>query len=327
MTSSPEVIFLFLCYDVVMKGKILITDTLFIADEHIKRIEAAGYEVERLQKPDASEDELIAGLQGKVGYILGGIEKVTTKVIESADKLQVIAFTGADWQALITGWEKAKEKDIKISNAPGANSPAVAEFALTMTLAMQRNLFELGRTGDIGFETTNTLQNAAVGVLGSGHIGSKIIKMISTFSPAQVRYFARNKHPEVESDGAEYTDLKTLLTSSDVIIVAAPGSAGTLLDKAAIDSLKQNALLVTISPRNHIDFDALLERLQKGTLRAAIDWPAPSKEYNKLPLHIFFNTNNHTAYNTKEVIQICSDMGTNSLLNLLEKGEDKFRVL
>lgn len=310
-----------------MKGKVLVTDTLFITDDHVKQIETAGYEVQRLEKTAATEDELIDALKGKVGYILGGIEKVTDKVIEAAKDLKVIAFTGADWQALITGWEKAKEKGIKISNAPGANSPAVAEFALTMTLAMQRNLLELGRTGEVGFQTSETLQNAQVGVIGAGHIGSKIIKMLSAFSPTKVRYYARNKHPEVEADGAEYADLKTLLTSSDVIIVAAPGSAGTIFDKTAIDSLKDNALLVTISPRNHIDFDALLERLQKGTLRAAIDWPAPNDEYKKLPLHTWFGTNNHTAYNTKEVIQICSDMGTQSLLNLLDKGEDQYQVL
>jgi phosphoglycerate dehydrogenase-like enzyme len=310
-----------------MKGKVLITDTLFMSNEHVKQIEAAGYDVERIEKADASEDELIAGLQGKVGYVLGGIEKVTDKVIEAAKDLRVIAFTGADWQALITGWEKAKEKGIKISNAPGANSPAVAEFALTMTLAMQRNLFELGRTGDVGFETASTLQNATVGVIGSGHIGSKIIKMLNNFAPAKVLYHARNKNGEVESSGAEYTDLETLLTSSDVVIIAVPGSAGEIMDKTAISSLKDNALIVSISPRNHFDFDALLVRLQDGSLRAAIDWPAPSEEYKMLPLHTFFYTNNHTAYNTKEVIQICSDMGTNSLLNLLEKGEDKYQVL
>lgn len=309
------------------KGRVLITDTLFITEDHVKQIEAAGYETERLEKSAATEDELIEALKGKVGYILGGIEKVTDRVIESADELKAIAFTGADWQALITGWEKAKEKGIKISNAPGANSPAVAEFALTLTLAMQRNLFELGRTGDVGFETTGTLQNATVGVIGAGHIGSKIIKMLATFAPSKVMYYARNRRPEVETDGAAYSDLPSLLTSADVVIVAAPGSAGTIFDKAAIDSLKDNALLVSISPRNHFDFDALLARLRKGTLRAAIDWPAPKGEYKDLPLHSFFNTNNHTAYNTKEVIQICSDMGTNSLLNLLEKGEDKYQVL
>lgn len=310
-----------------MKGKVLVTDTLFITDEHIKRIEDAGYEVERLEKANATEDELIEALKGKVGYVLGGIEKVTDKVIESADQLKVIAFTGADWQALITGWQKAKEKGIKISNAPGANSPAVAEFALAMALLMERNLQELGRPGDKTFQTSDTLHNAEIGVIGAGKIGSRIIKTLSTFSPSKVRYFSRSQHPEVESDGAEFSDLDTLLKNSDVVFIAAPGSAGTVLDKAAIGKLKNNALVVHISPLNMIDFDALLPRLQDETLRAAVDWPAPNDAFSKLPMHTWYNTNNHTAYNTHSVIKLCSDMGTDSLLNLLEKGKDEYQVL
>jgi len=310
-----------------VKGKVLVTDTLFITDEHIKRIEDAGYEVERLEKANATEDELIEALKGKVGYVLGGIEKVTDKVIESADQLKVIAFTGADWQALITGWQKAKEKGIKISNAPGANSPAVAEFALAMALLMERNLQELGRPGDKTFQTSDTLHNAEIGVIGAGKIGSRIIKTLSTFSPSKVRYFSRSQHPEVESDGAEFSDLDTLLKNSDVVFIAAPGSAGTVLDKAAIGKLKNNALVVHISPLNMIDFDALLPRLQDETLRAAVDWPAPNDAFSKLPMHTWYNTNNHTAYNTHSVIKLCSDMGTDSLLNLLEKGKDEYQVL
>ena len=310
-----------------MKGKVLVTDTLFITDEHIKRIEDAGYEVERLEKANATEDELIEALKGKVGYVLGGIEKVTDKVIESADQLKVIAFTGADWQALITGWQKAKEKGIKISNAPGANSPAVAEFALAMALLMERNLQELGRPGDKTFQTSDTLHNAEIGVIGAGKIGSRIIKTLSTFSPSKVRYFSRSQHPEVESDGAEFSDLDTLLKNSDVVFIAAPGSAGTVLDKAAIGKLKNNALVDHISPLNMIDFDALLPRLQDETLRAAVDWPAPNDAFSKLPMHTWYNTNNHTAYNTHSVIKLCSDMGTDSLLNLLEKGKDEYQVL
>lgn len=45
------------------KGRVLITDTLFIADEHVKQIEDAGYEVQRLDKTNATEDELIQALQ------------------------------------------------------------------------------------------------------------------------------------------------------------------------------------------------------------------------------------------------------------------------
>lgn len=308
-----------------MKGKILITDTLFIQDEHVKKIEKAGYEVERLEKPNAGENELINALEDKVGYILGGIEKVTDRVIESTDKLKVIAFTGVDWKALIPGWEKAKGKGIMISNAPGANSPAVAEFAIALALMMQRNLLEIGRTGDKTFQTTETLHNANIGVVGAGRIGSRIIKSVSTFSPAKVLYYSRTVKAEIEN--ADFVALDILLSTSDVIFIAIPGSAGTILDMKAIKKLKAGALIVHISPLNIIDFDALLLRLQAGTLRAAVDWPAPNESFTKLPYRVWYNTNNHTAYNTKSVVKICSDMGTNSLLNLLEKGDDEYRVL
>ena len=55
-----------------MKGIILITDSLFIFSEHEAQIRAEGYEIERLNKPDATEAELVAAIKGKVGYILGG---------------------------------------------------------------------------------------------------------------------------------------------------------------------------------------------------------------------------------------------------------------
>ncbi len=307
-----------------MKGKILVTDTLFITEEHVKQIEAAGYEVERLEKANATEGELIEALKGKVGYILGGIEKVTDRVIEAATDLKVIAFTGADWQALITGWEKAKEKGIKISNAPGANSPAVAEFSLALALLMQRNLLELGRPGDKSFQTSETLHSAEIGVIGAGKIGSRIINIVNAFAPAKVRYYSRTEKPELR---AEFVELDVLLETSDVVFIAAPGSAGTIIDKSNIEKLKDGALIVHISPLNMIDFDALLPRLQNETLRAAIDWQAPSEEFLKLPMHVWYNTNSHTAYNTKSVIKLCSDMGTSSLLNLLEKGTDEYQVL
>ena len=55
------------------EGTILVTDTLFIFDEHVKQLENAGYEVLRTEKTDMSEDELCQAVKGKVGYILGGV--------------------------------------------------------------------------------------------------------------------------------------------------------------------------------------------------------------------------------------------------------------
>ena len=134
-----------------MSKTILVTDSLFIFPEHEKMLRQAGYDIARLDKPAATEEELVRAIKGKVAYILGGIEKVTDAVINAADDLKVIVFTGSDWKQFIPGYALATQKDIAIANAPGANSYAVAEYTVALMLAMTRNVFELGRTGKAVF--------------------------------------------------------------------------------------------------------------------------------------------------------------------------------
>src|SRR3989344_1800440 len=146
-----------------MKEKILITDCLFIFPEHEKQLRDAGYEIERLNTPTASQEQLIERITGKVGYILGGVEKITDRVIDAADELKAIAFTGADWINFIPGHARATERGIAIANTPGANASAVSEYTITLLLAMIRDIFELGRTGKKKFETTRSLNQLTIG--------------------------------------------------------------------------------------------------------------------------------------------------------------------
>ncbi len=307
-----------------MSKKILVTDSLFIFDEHIKQLEAAGYEVERLDKARATEAELTEAVKDKVGYILGGIEHVTDKVLEAASELKAIAFTGADYKALIPGWESAGEKGIAITTTPGANATAVAEFAMAAALIMQRNLLELGRTGSKKFETAKSMQNSVIGIIGAGNIGLKLAEMVNTFSPSEVIYFNRSKNEKID---AKYVEFDGLLQTADVIFVAVPGSAGQLFNAENLAKTKKGALIISISPTNLFDFEALLPKLQNNELRVAIDWSAPNEEFAKLPMNVWFNTNDHTGYNTFVANKIASDMAVESLLNVLRTGEDKYRVV
>ena len=88
-------------------NKILITDSLFISKANEETLTRAGYEVERLDKLRASEEELCLALSDKVGYILGGIEEVTERVINSAKNLKAIAFTGSGYAEFIPGFKRA----------------------------------------------------------------------------------------------------------------------------------------------------------------------------------------------------------------------------
>ncbi len=148
-----------------MNKSILITDSLFIFPEHEQKLKDAGFSIERLDKPEASEEEIIKAIKGKSGYILGGIEKITDKIIDNADELKAIVFTGVVYKDFIPNYEYVIKKGITIANTPNGPTHAVAEWAITMALAMNRNIFDLGRTGEKKFMTSKGLEGGGLSVL------------------------------------------------------------------------------------------------------------------------------------------------------------------
>mgnify|MGYP001599382984 CR=1 FL=1 len=309
-----------------MNNKILVTDSLFIFPEHEEMIRKAGYEIERLDKPMATEEELMEAITGKVGYILGGIEKVTDKVIAAADDLKVIVFTGSDWKQFIPAHELATKKGIAIANAPGANSYAVAEYTMTLMLAMTRNIFELGRTGKSTFQTRPSLKELTVGIIGMGHIGSEVVRMLKGLSAGKILNHNRTQKPEIEKETrAMLTDLETLLKTSDIVTIHIPKSSGQFIGKEHLVLMKDKALIVNCAFPEAIDSEALLEELKSERLRAAYD-KSINTDFDTLPFGIWFRSNADTAYNTHEANLKGSDMGVTSLLNLLSKGEDQYKV-
>lgn len=310
-----------------MKGKILVTDSLFIFSEHEDQLKSAGYEIERLNKPDATEEELSNAIKGKIGYILGGIEKVTEKVINSADELKVIAFTGADWRNFIPAYETASERGIAITNTPGANAYAVSEYTITLILAMIRNIFELGRTGKKEFQTTQSLNELTVGIIGMGNIGSRVATLLHQLGAKEIIYYSRTRREDIEEKtGARFVSLDEVLSKSDVVTLHASVEIGNgFIGKSELAKMKNGALVVNCGFTGGFEKESLLEELKTGRLRAVQDGPIDER-FNSLPLSVWFNSNSHTAYNTSEANKKASDMAVKSLLAILETGEDEFKV-
>lgn len=298
-----------------MKKKLLITDSFFVPEGHKERLRDAGYEVVHLDKVKASEEELIDALKGVSVYIIGGTEEVNDRVIDSADTLETIIFTGVDYQKFVPGSAKAVEKGIKILNAPGANAVGVAEFAVGVALLMQRNLVSISRLGDKKYFTTGSLQDSVIGLIGVGNIGQTILDVVTPIQPKEVIYYNRSE----KDIKARRVELDELLEKSDIIFLNLPMSAGQILDKNNIAKLKKGSLLVSISPYNLIDFDALLPRLQSGEVRCGVDWPSPSPDFDELPIDVWYSVNSHSAYNTKQAINKVSDSVTETAIKLLNE--------
>ncbi len=290
---------------------ILITDTLFILPEHEEKIKAAGFSIERIAKPKPTEEELIKAIKGKVGYILGGIEDVTSKVIDAADKLKVIAFTGIDARDFISGWDSAMKKGIKVTDTPDGPTHAVAEWAVTMALAMNRNIFDLGRVGKKVFDTTRGLESQTVGLIGYGRTGKHIAEMVKPFRPNKILYFSRS---------TKNTELNELLEKSDVVFLCLnKHTALNFMNKELLSKMKKDSLLVSFMHPGVIEAEALYEELKSGRIRCVSDY-AMDKRFDELPFTTWYCFNGSNAFNTTTEIKLVSDQATKSIINILKSS-------
>jgi lactate dehydrogenase-like 2-hydroxyacid dehydrogenase len=305
-----------------------VTDSLFIFDEHVKQLEAAGFEVERLDKPEATEEELVEAIKGKVGYILGGIATITQPVIDAADELKVITFTGIGYKGHIPVWEAATEKGITITNTPDGPTQAVAEWSLAATLLMTRGLLQIGPTGNKEFLTTTGIENQTVGIIGMGRMGQRIAEMLQPFKPKEIIYSSLHQHAEAESKlNIRYVEQSELLAASDIIYVCVSIDAGMdYIGESDLKQLHDGALIVSFSDTGIVNEDVLLAELQTGRLRAAFDKPANNKELAELPLDVWFNQHGSNAFNTYTELKLTSDTATQSIINILKTGQDKYKV-
>jgi len=310
-----------------MSNTVLITDHLFIFDEHVQRLQQAGLSVERLDVPQASEEELCEAIKGKIGYILGGTEKVTPAVIDAADELKAIAFTGTDWEGFIPGYAQATEKGILISNTPGANAYSVAEYTVMLILMLLRRPLELGSTGTSKFVTTGSILDARIGIVGMGRIGELVARMLIGMGATDVVYWSRQAKPALQEElGIRFMPLEELVETADVITTHVPSSAGEVLTKDLLRTTKEGVVLVNTGAQETYNHDALYDLLIDQKARAAFDFPIEETRFEKLTADVWFYSNVTTAYNTHEAAQLASDMATESLINLLATGQDDYRV-
>ncbi len=307
--------------------RILVTDTLFIFPEHEAKLRAAGFTVDRLAKPYATEAELLERIMGASAYIHGGAELLTDKVIAAADKLEAIVCCGSDYKPLIPGWQTAMQRGIAIANMTDSHAQAVAEWALTLTLAMTRGVFEVSRVNDVAFQTTHGLCAQTIGILGLGRIGTRIAQMLTPFQPKEVLYFSKHRHAEAEKQlGVTPHKLPDVLKRADVLFVCLPSDVGLdFLTQKHLALMKPGALVLSFGEPGIINTDALFDAIQAGGIRGASDCPL-DKRFNTLPLASWYSNNDFNAFNTHAGLEQTSDTVVETVINLLTSGADPYRV-
>ncbi|ABU81566.1 D-2-hydroxyacid dehydrogenase [Ignicoccus hospitalis] len=235
--------------------------------------------------------------------------KVRREVIEAADKLKVIARAGSGLDNI--DLEAAKEKGIKVVNAPDALKNAVAELVIGMMVVLARRahysyrkLLEGEWEKVMGFE----LAGKTLGVVGFGRIGREVAKKAKALGMNVIAYDVVDLSETAKEMGVEFTqDLEELLRKSDVVSLHVPLTEQTrnMINRDRIKIMKDGAILINAARGEVADYSALLEALESGKLWGVgldvyPEEPPKSEELLKLIRHPRTFATAHIGAQTEE---------------------------
>jgi D-lactate dehydrogenase len=200
--------------------------------------------------------------------------KIDKKVIDGLPELKLISTRSTGFDHIDI--EYARSKGISVSNVPTYGENTVAEHAFALILSLARNLKKAhakASEGDfsikdlMGFD----LKGKTIGVVGTGHIGLRTIKMAVGFGMNVLAYDPTVNHFLEEVLGFKYTDFTTLLRESDVISLHAPHNKKThhLINMTNIGLIKKGAILINTARGGLVETVALIKALDDGILSGA----------------------------------------------------------
>jgi len=207
-------------------------------------------------------------------------------------KLVLSLMAGTEWIPAAVG------PHVTICNARGAHNIPTAEWTLSAILTMLKHFplfLDVQRSGEwkrrfeasaeyaaISGDTRShyppvmleELTGKSVLLIGYGSIGKEIERMLLPFDVELTR-LARTPRENPRVHGV--AELDALLPKAQIVVLILPSTAETrsLIDARQLSLMQQGTLLVNAARGPIVNTDTLVEALQSGKIRAALDVTDP----------------------------------------------------
>jgi phosphoglycerate dehydrogenase-like enzyme len=164
---------------------------------------------------------------------------------------------------------------VTLCNARGAHDPATAEWTVGAIVAHLRDFPRFVAAQHEG-RWDSTLSESVAGkrvlIVGYGSIGAAVERRLAGWE-VEIERVARHARPGVVG----IDDLHTVLGRADVVVLLVPVTDETrkMVDAKFLAAMKDGALLVNAARGAIVDTDALLNELNSGRLKAALDVTEP----------------------------------------------------
>ena len=182
---------------------------------------------------------------------------------------------------------KAAKGRIKVVRVPAYSPHAVAEYAVSLMLALNRKIFRaVNRTREGNFALKGLMgfdmYGKTAGIVGMGRIAKELIKILHGFGMKVLAYDLYPDHEFAKQYGVEVVDLNTLYANADIISLHCPLTPDTkfLINKESIAKMKKGVMIINTGRGQLIHTEDLIEGLRtKQVGSAGLDVYEEEKEY------------------------------------------------
>jgi len=244
-----------------------------------------------------------------------------------------------------------RKNNIVVSNVPGYGNNTVAEYTFALILALARKFKPMiertsrgifSRDGLTGID----LAGKTIGVIGTGRIGSHVVKIAHGFDMKILAYDRQKEEELIQKYGVEYVGLEDLLRQSDIVTLHVPYTKAThhLINRFNIKLMKLDAMLINTSRGPVVEIEAIVQALKEGRLAGGVgldtfeaedvwieeeylkrdDIPAIKLKKAMEAFYVLHAENvivsPHNAYNTKDALYRILDITLDNLIGFLNNN-------
>ncbi len=224
--------------------------------------------------PRTPEDKVLERAKDAEILIVNKVA-ITRELLENLPNLKFVA-------TLATGYNQIdcvalKERGIPVSNIPSYSTNAVAQMVFAYILELINKVSEY--TQDVKSGTWSKcadfcywnsplyeLDGKTLGIIGFGKIGRRVSEIAGAFGMKTLAYTPSGKKDGV--DNVTFTDMETVLKSSDFITVHCPLTESTngLINSDFISKMKKNAFIINTARGAVANEEDVAKALKNGDL-------------------------------------------------------------
>ena len=223
--------------------------------------------------------QLHARMQGKVGALTTGSERIDGPLLNACPGLKIVANMAVGYNNFDV--DAMSQAGVLATNTPDVLTETTADFGFALLMATARRVTESEHFLRAGQWTKWSydmfagaeVHGSTVGIIGMGRIGQGIARRAAHGFGMQVLYHNRSRlSPDLEAEcKARYVDKGTLLREADHVVLVVPYSAAShhTIGAAELAQMKPTATLINIARGGIVDDAALAQALKERRIAAA----------------------------------------------------------